>query len=41
VVGAPAKVRGPLSGGAEWWVRNNPEIYRQLAKRHLVTVRPV
>ena len=33
-VGAPARVRGPLSGGAEWWVRHNPETYQALARRY-------
>ena len=33
-VGAPARVRGPLTGGAEWWVRHNPETYQALARRY-------
>jgi carbonic anhydrase/acetyltransferase-like protein (isoleucine patch superfamily) len=38
VMGAPAMVRGPLSAGAQWWVQNNPETYRELARRHASTV---
>jgi len=41
VMGAPASVRGPLTPGAEWWVQNNPEIYRELARRHAATARPL
>ncbi len=41
VVGAPARVRGPLQGGARWWVENNPQAYRDLAARHAAGVRPV
>lgn len=33
-VGTPAKVRGPLSGSAVWWVENNPATYADLARRH-------
>ena len=33
-VGVPAKLAGELTGGAELWVRTNPQIYRDLAKRH-------
>jgi carbonic anhydrase/acetyltransferase-like protein (isoleucine patch superfamily) len=40
-VGVPAKVVGPVSGGAKRWVDNNPEIYRALARRHAASVRPV
>jgi carbonic anhydrase/acetyltransferase-like protein (isoleucine patch superfamily) len=39
--GVPARVAGALTPGARHWVENNPEIYRQLAKRHAATVRPV
>jgi carbonic anhydrase/acetyltransferase-like protein (isoleucine patch superfamily) len=39
--GVPAKVVGKVSGGAEQWVRYNPEIYRTLARRHAAGVRPV
>jgi carbonic anhydrase/acetyltransferase-like protein (isoleucine patch superfamily) len=40
-LGAPARVRGPLSGGAVDWVDGNPEIYQQLARRHAAGVSPV
>jgi carbonic anhydrase/acetyltransferase-like protein (isoleucine patch superfamily) len=40
-LGAPAKVRGPLDGAAEAWVRRNPAGYQALARRHLAGVRPV
>lgn len=40
-VGTPAKVRGPLSGSAVWWVENNPATYRELARRHAQRTRPV
>jgi carbonic anhydrase/acetyltransferase-like protein (isoleucine patch superfamily) len=33
-VGAPARVRGPLSPGAQRWVDGNPTIYQELARRH-------
>ena len=39
--GTPARVRGPLEGGAKWWVDNNPEAYQALARRHRDGVRPV
>jgi carbonic anhydrase/acetyltransferase-like protein (isoleucine patch superfamily) len=35
-LGAPARVRGPLSPGAAGWVDRNPSIYRELARRHAV-----
>lgn len=37
-VGAPARVIGAVKGKAQWWVRNNPETYRQLARRHAAGV---
>jgi carbonic anhydrase/acetyltransferase-like protein (isoleucine patch superfamily) len=40
-VGVPAKVVGPVRGGAKQWVDSNPEIYRELARRHAASVRPV
>jgi carbonic anhydrase/acetyltransferase-like protein (isoleucine patch superfamily) len=40
-VGVPAKVIGPVTGGAKQWVQTNPEIYRELARRHAASVRPV
>lgn len=33
-IGSPAKVRGPLSGATEEWVRSNPAGYRHLAQLH-------
>src|SRR3984885_5363358 len=41
VVGVPARVVGEVSGGAKVWVDTNPGIYRDLARRHAVSVRPV
>ena len=37
-LGAPARVRGPLSGGASVWVDGNPAIYLKLARRHAAGV---
>ncbi len=33
-LGAPATVRGPLSGSAAEWVSDNPGYYAELAQRH-------
>jgi carbonic anhydrase/acetyltransferase-like protein (isoleucine patch superfamily) len=33
-LGAPARVRGPLSAGAARWVDGNPAVYQELAGRH-------
>ena len=33
-MGAPARVRGPLSEAAAGWVDGNPAIYQALARRH-------
>ena len=41
VTGTPAKLRGPLEGTAKFWVDNNPEVYRELARRHALGVEPV
>lgn len=41
VLGAPAKLRGPLTESAKWWVESNPAIYRELAARHRATALPV
>jgi carbonic anhydrase/acetyltransferase-like protein (isoleucine patch superfamily) len=41
VLGSVARVKGPLTESARWWVEGNPEIYRQLAKRHRASVTPV
>jgi carbonic anhydrase/acetyltransferase-like protein (isoleucine patch superfamily) len=32
--GVPARVTGELTPGARGWVKNNPGIYRELARRH-------
>jgi carbonic anhydrase/acetyltransferase-like protein (isoleucine patch superfamily) len=40
-VGVPARVAGPVTGGAGQWVANNPRIYRELARRHAAGVLPV
>jgi carbonic anhydrase/acetyltransferase-like protein (isoleucine patch superfamily) len=40
-VGVPAKVVGEVTGGARFWVENNPGVYRDLARRHAATARPV
>jgi carbonic anhydrase/acetyltransferase-like protein (isoleucine patch superfamily) len=39
--GVPARILGEVSGGAKVWVDGNPEIYRELARRHAAGVRPV
>lgn len=33
-LGAPARVKGPLSGAAVAWVGDNPAYYAELAQRH-------
>ncbi len=40
-VGVPARIAGPVTGGARQWVLTNPAIYRELARRHAAGVRPV
>jgi len=40
-VGTPARVVRELTGSARTWVETNPEIYRELARRHAAGVRPV
>jgi carbonic anhydrase/acetyltransferase-like protein (isoleucine patch superfamily) len=40
-VGVPAKVVGEVTGQAKQWVDTNPAVYRDLARRHAATVRPV
>jgi len=40
-VGIPARVTGPVSGSAKQWVDTNPEVYRELARRHAAGVRLV
>src|SRR4051794_15611476 len=40
--GVPAVVRGPIEGTAsEFWVKVNPQAYRELAQRHLDGARPL
>ena len=38
--GVPARILGEISGGAKQWVDTNPEVYRELARRHAVGARP-
>ena len=40
-VGVPARIAGEITGGARRWVETNPEAYRELARRHAASVRPV
>ena len=40
-LGAPARVRGPLTEGAARWVHGNPGIYQALARRHAAGIEPV
>jgi carbonic anhydrase/acetyltransferase-like protein (isoleucine patch superfamily) len=39
-VGIPARVAGEVAGTAKHWVDTNPEVYRELARRHAAGVRP-
>jgi carbonic anhydrase/acetyltransferase-like protein (isoleucine patch superfamily) len=39
--GVPARIIGEVTGAAKQWVDTNPEVYRELARRHAVGVRPV
>src|SRR3954454_21043960 len=39
-LGAPARVRGPLTSGAAQWVDGNPSIYQELARRHAAGALP-
>ncbi len=39
--GVPAKVIREVTGGAKHWVETNPEIYRDLARRHAAGIRPI
>jgi carbonic anhydrase/acetyltransferase-like protein (isoleucine patch superfamily) len=40
-VGTPTRVTREVSGAAKEWVDSNPEIYRELARRHAAGIRPV
>jgi carbonic anhydrase/acetyltransferase-like protein (isoleucine patch superfamily) len=40
-VGVPAQIVGEVTGGAKQWVQTNPAVYRDLARRHAASVRPV
>jgi carbonic anhydrase/acetyltransferase-like protein (isoleucine patch superfamily) len=41
-IGIPAKVKGPLAGTpAEFWVKMNPEAYRDLARRYRESLKPI
>jgi carbonic anhydrase/acetyltransferase-like protein (isoleucine patch superfamily) len=40
-VGTPARITREVGGSAKEWVDTNPEIYRELARRHAAGVRPV
>jgi carbonic anhydrase/acetyltransferase-like protein (isoleucine patch superfamily) len=39
--GVPARIAGPVSGGARQWVETNPGVYRELARRHAASAHPV
>ena len=39
--GIPARVVGEVRAAAKEWVETNPEIYRELARRHAAGARPV
>jgi len=39
--GVPARILGEVSGGARQWVEANPEVYRELARRHAAGTRPL
>lgn len=41
VLGPAGREKGPLGDSARWWVDNNPGTYRDLARRHRASVRPV
>jgi carbonic anhydrase/acetyltransferase-like protein (isoleucine patch superfamily) len=40
-VGTPARVAREVGGSAREWVDTNPQTYRELARRHAASVRPV
>ena len=39
--GVPARVLGEVTAGGRQWVEANPQIYRDLARRHAARVSPV
>ena len=39
--GVPARVIGEVTAGARQWVETNPQIYRDLARRHAAGTHPV
>jgi carbonic anhydrase/acetyltransferase-like protein (isoleucine patch superfamily) len=39
--GVPARITGEVTTGAKQWVETNPAIYRDLARRHAASARPV
>jgi carbonic anhydrase/acetyltransferase-like protein (isoleucine patch superfamily) len=39
--GVPARIVGELSPGARQWVQTNPELYRELARRHAAGIHEV
>jgi carbonic anhydrase/acetyltransferase-like protein (isoleucine patch superfamily) len=39
--GVPARVTGEIRGPAKQWVESNPEIYRELARRHAAGIQRV
>jgi carbonic anhydrase/acetyltransferase-like protein (isoleucine patch superfamily) len=39
--GVPARLAGQVSGRAKNWVDTNPATYRDLARRHAASVRPI
>jgi carbonic anhydrase/acetyltransferase-like protein (isoleucine patch superfamily) len=39
-VGIPARIAGEVTGTAKQWVDTNPEVYRELARRHAAGIRP-
>lgn len=41
LLGEPARRQVPLTGGARWWVNNNPATYQELARRHRAGIAPV
>jgi carbonic anhydrase/acetyltransferase-like protein (isoleucine patch superfamily) len=40
-VGTPARVARAVSGSAKEWVDTNPQVYRELARRHAAGIRAV